>query len=143
LIWLDAELVSSRTVQCRALFDSLPALPGPQQVDQVVELYRGRFALDFMYEDWASPMRETLHARFRSIVERAVVGEGDSGDTDRALRVAQRALSIDPDLDEVERSLLKLYRVTGAHAAAAEQYVHYAAMLREELGVEPPPFDDL
>jgi flagellar hook protein FlgE len=34
-------------------------------------------------------------------------------------------------------------RVTGAHAAAAEQYAHYAAMVREELGVEPPPLESL
>ena len=47
--------------------------------------------------------------------------------------------SIDPDLESMELSLLRLYRVTGAHSAAAEQYAHYAAFLRDELGVEPPP----
>ncbi len=109
----------------------------------MVDLYQGRFALDFMYEDWAAPVRETLHARYRAIVERAVVEDGDCGQADRALRVAQRALSIDPELDEVEHSLLKLYRLAGAHAAAAEQYDHYAAALRDGLGVDPPPLDDL
>jgi hypothetical protein len=33
--------------------------------------------------------------------------------------------------------------VTGAHSAAAEQYAHYAAVMREELGIEPPPLDAL
>ena len=32
---------------------------------------------------------------------------------------------------------------TGAHSAAAEQYAHYAAYLREELGLEPPPLASL
>jgi hypothetical protein len=39
--------------------------------------------------------------------------------------------------------LLRLYRVTGAHSAAAEQYAHYAAMIRDEVGVEPPPLESL
>jgi hypothetical protein len=29
----------------------------------------------------------------------------------------------------------------GAHAAAAEQYERYATILRNEIGVEPMPFD--
>ena len=44
---------------------------------------------------------------------------------------------------QIELSLLKLYRRTGAHAAAAEQYAHYAAVLRNDLGIEPPPLDSL
>jgi len=31
----------------------------------------------------------------------------------------------------------------GAHAAAAEQYAHYATSMREQLGIEPPPLDSL
>jgi len=43
--------------------------------------------------------------------------------------------------EHLEFALLRLYRLTGAHAAAAEQYGHYAAVVREELGLEPPPLD--
>ena len=39
--------------------------------------------------------------------------------------------------------LLRLYRASGAHAAAAEQYAHYASAMREQLGIEPPPLDSL
>ena len=39
--------------------------------------------------------------------------------------------------------LLRLYRVSGAHSAAAEQYAHYATYMREELGVEPLALDAL
>ena len=66
-----------------------------------------------------------------------------SGAFDRALLVAQQALRADPDAEQIELCLLRLYRLTGAHAAAAEQYAHYAAVLREQLGVEPPPLDSI
>jgi len=29
----------------------------------------------------------------------------------------------------------------GATAAAAEQYTHYASVMREQLGLEPPPLE--
>jgi hypothetical protein len=38
--------------------------------------------------------------------------------------------------------LLHLYRRTGSHAAAAEQYSHYAAAMRAD-GFEPPALNSL
>ncbi len=66
-----------------------------------------------------------------------------TGHYNRGIGVARRALEVDPGAEQVEISLLRLYRATGAHAAAAEQYAHYAAVMREELGIEPPPLEAL
>jgi two-component SAPR family response regulator len=106
-------------------------------------LYRGRFALDFEYEEWAAAYRDTLHASYLEIVERAVLDDFTSGHYDRAITVARRALEVDPSAEQIEVCLLRLYRVTGAHSAAAEQYAHYATVMREELGVEPLPLESL
>jgi DNA-binding SARP family transcriptional activator len=40
-------------------------------------------------------------------------------------------------------SLLKLLKGAGAHSAAAEQYQRYATLLRDEIGIEPLPFDSV
>ncbi|MGP1673681.1 MAG: bacterial transcriptional activator domain-containing protein, partial [Candidatus Limnocylindrales bacterium] len=66
-----------------------------------------------------------------------------TGHYGRGIRVARRALEVDPGAEQIEVSLLRLYRATGAHSAAAEQYAHYAAMIREDLGIEPPPLESL
>ena len=39
----------------------------------------GRFAIDFEYEDWASPYRETLHAAYLDVVEQAIKAESAAG----------------------------------------------------------------
>jgi DNA-binding SARP family transcriptional activator len=143
VLWLDPELVTSRSVECRRLIRALPARPNPDEVDRLTTLYRGRFALDFEYEEWAAAYRDTLHAAYLEIVERSVLDDFSSGHYDRGIRVARRALEVDPTAEQIEVCLLRLYRVTGAHAAAAEQYEHYAAMVREEIGVEPPPLEAL
>jgi two-component SAPR family response regulator len=143
LIWLDPELVSSRSNQCRALIRAMPSVPEPDQVKALVDEYRGRFALDFEYEEWAGPNREWLHASYLEIVERAVTSDLETGHHSRGINLARRVLEVDPNAEQVELSLLKLYRATGAHAAAAEQYTHYASAMRDQLGLEPPALESL
>jgi DNA-binding SARP family transcriptional activator len=141
LVWLDPGLVTSRSSQCRDLIRDMPKRPTPEDVERLASLYGGRFALDFEYEEWASSYRDSLHASYLEIVERSVSEDLHTGHYDRGIRVARRALEVDPHADQIEVSLLRLYRATGAHSAAAEQYGHYASVMREDLGVEPPPLD--
>jgi DNA-binding SARP family transcriptional activator len=143
VLWLDPELVTARSVNCRRLIRELPDQPAPDEVEALVETYRGRFALDFEYEEWAGAYRDSLHASYLEIVERSVLDDFATGHHDRAISVARRALEVDPSAEQIEVCLLRLYRVTGAHSAAAEQYAHYAAVMREELGIEPPPLEAL
>ncbi len=143
VVWLDFELVSSRSIKCRQLIREMPTQPSPDDVDQLSLLYRGRFALEFEYEEWAAGYRDSLHAAYLEIVERSVLDDFRSGHYDRGITVARRALEVDPTAEQIEVCLLRLYRVTGAHSAAAEQYEHYASVMRDELGVEPLPLDAL
>lgn len=143
VVWLDVSLVSSRSVACRQLIREMPATPSPEDVERLTRMYRGRFALDFEYEDWATSYRDNLHATYLEIVERSVLDDFRSGHYDRGITVARRALDADPAAEQIEVCLLRLYRVTGAHAAAAEQYAHYASVMRNEVGIEPPPLEAL
>jgi DNA-binding SARP family transcriptional activator len=143
LIWLDPELVISASNECRQLIKALPVSPSPDQVLAVVAAYKGRFALDFEYEEWASPYRDWLHASFLEIVERAVADDTASGHFERGINLARRVLDVDQTAEHVEVSLLRLYRASGAHAAAAEQYSHYASAMRDQLGVDPPPLESI
>ena len=143
ILWLDSELVTSRSVECRRLVHDLPPQPSPDEVERLSALYRGRFALDFEYEEWAGAYRDSLHAAYLEIVERSVLDDFAAGHYDRGIRIARRALDVDGSAEQIEVSLLRLYRVSGAHAAAAEQYAHYASFMRDELGLEPIPLEAL
>jgi len=141
VLWLDRGLVSARSADCWALVRAASSEPAPELVDRLSDAYRTKFALDFAYEDWAAAYRDDLHASYLQLIEAAVTADMASGHFDRAIGLARRALEVDPEAEELELSLLRLYRQTGAHSAAAEQYAHYAAALRSELGVEPPPLE--
>ncbi len=143
VLWLDPELISSRSGQCRALIRGLPMEPSPDDVESLVDVYQGRFALEFEYEEWSSAYRDSMHAAFLEVVERSVLDDFTSGHYDRGIRIARRALEVDPSAEQIEICLLRLYRATGAHSAAAEQYAHYANVLRDDLGIEAPPLESL
>lgn len=141
LVWLDRDLVISRSVDCRELMRSMGPDPTPEQIEDLSLRYRGAFAMDFEYEDWAAEYRMGQHARYLQIMERAIGMDAASGHNERAIVWAQRALDVDPSADAIEAMLIRLYRRIGSPAAAAEQYAHYSAVMRDQLGVEPPSIE--
>jgi DNA-binding SARP family transcriptional activator len=141
-VWLDSVLVSTSSHQLRELVRQSVGRED-EMVEKVLSIYTGRFALDFAYEEWATTYRDSLHSAFLSVIESAATILEGRGQVDAAISVLRRSLEIDPEADALELRLLRLYRRSGAHAAAAEQYAHYAAVLRDELGVEPPTLESL
>ncbi len=143
LIWLDSELIASRSVRCKEQIRVLGPEPPVPAVLKLAGEYRGKFALDFTYDDWASMHRDSLHAQYLEVMERAIAFSTATGRFAEAMELSRALLETDPSLDQVEASLVKMYRLLGAHAAAAEQYQHYTTVIRDELGIEPPPLDQM
>jgi DNA-binding SARP family transcriptional activator len=112
-------------------------------VESILTEYQGRFAIYFAYEDWASDYRDNLHAAVLAAAESTMSSALRVHDYATAIRLGHALLAIDPEADGVELSLLRAYKASGRSAAAAEQYGHYASFMRDEVGVEPIPFNDI
>ncbi|MBA2382874.1 MAG: winged helix-turn-helix domain-containing protein [Chloroflexi bacterium] len=143
LVFLDEELVQAASATCVSIVRRLDRQPSVEDVDELSQAYVGRFASDFAYEDWAVDFRDWLHVAYLQIMEREITAGIETGEFNRSVTLARRALSVDPRLDTLGLSLLKLLKGVGAHSAAAEQYEHYASLLRSEIGVDPPPFESI
>jgi hypothetical protein len=94
-----------------------------------------------MYEEWSFAHRDTQHASFLHVVEEGLRLDSESGNFQRGIDIARTAVAIDPAAQSIEHALLRLYKLSGAHAAASEQYAHYAAQLRADTYAEAPPLD--
>jgi DNA-binding SARP family transcriptional activator len=75
-------------------------------------------------------------------MEQSILADIDSGQISEGVKLAERVHDVDPDSEEIQVALVRLYRLAGAFAAAAERYEHYAAAVRE-LGLEPLPLTDV
>lgn len=142
IMWLDPELIEARSRRCGALIRGISGEPDPDSSVLLVTEYRGRFALDFAYEEWAGAFRDSLHAAYLRVVESAIRLDINSGNYIRGSFLAERASEVEPESEELLLALVRIYRLAGAHAAAAEQYAHYTRAM-EDLGVEPKQIADL
>jgi DNA-binding SARP family transcriptional activator len=142
VVSLDPDLVDSASRGSWRLISQLRA-GDHEEAWRLLRMYRGKYALDFSYEDWAASYREHLHAAVLGIVEAEMLLCAESGRNDSAIGMAHAVLAIDPAADAIELALLRAYKRSGKPAAAAEQYAHYAAVVREELGAEAPLFDEI
>lgn len=141
-IWLDSELIEARSARCLTLIRNTGGEPDPEGSVRLAREYVGRFAEDFLYEDWASPFRDALHAAYLRVIEAAIRLDIDTGNYSRGVFLAERANEVDSGSEELQLGLIRIYRLAGARAAAAEQYAHYARTMRE-LGVDALPLEDL
>jgi DNA-binding SARP family transcriptional activator len=139
---LDGELVDSLSRRCWC-FIALARNGDEDALRQLLGAYCGTYALDFAYEEWAAGYRENLHAAVLGAAETGVRAAIERRDIDTAIEFAHSMLAVDPAADAIELELLRAYKVGGRHAAAAEQYAHYAAYMRGELGTEPPTFGEI
>jgi DNA-binding SARP family transcriptional activator len=141
LLWLDEELIAADSRDCADLVAVYERSRDAATAMELALKYASRFALDFAYEDWASDFREWLHVAWLHVVETQIREDLDAGRFDRGIVIARRALEVEPRNDQLELSMLKLLRRSGAHSAAAEQYARYSNLLRTDIGVEPPALD--
>ena len=76
LIWrLDAELVRAESEACRQAIEASRKSSTWTSIDLVSRIYRGRFALDFEYEEWSANYRDNLHASYLGVIKAALISD--------------------------------------------------------------------
>ena len=91
------------------------------------------------FESWLLSQQRHVAAASEAILHEAALGSMSRGDKNAALRYAMRASMMSP-LDENHQALvIRLYRLTGDHAAAERQFAACIELFDRELGVPPGP----
>jgi len=143
LVWLDQDLVTATSVE---LLKGIRALSGrtiePRDALRLLDQYRGHFAPEFEYEEWAAAWRSRVHASLLEFAHGVVSQKISEGAFPDARDVALRAFEADPEARDLEKTLIALYWRLGARSAASAQYAHFAAQERGD-GLEPQSLQQL
>lgn len=112
------------------------------QLTAAVELVRGEFlaGLNFPSDTWeAWIVAEREHLRQRALQAMSLLRDArvEQGDWSGVLAIAQRQLALEPWLEAAHRAAMLAHHQLGERTAALAQYEQCAALLWEELGVEP------
>jgi predicted ATPase len=106
--------------------------------DRAVKVYRGEL-LPECYDDWIMPERERLQQMFVTSLDQLVQQKEVAGDYVTAIEHARRLLRHDPLREETYCTLMRLYSLRGDRTGVVRIYEMCAAVVRQELGIEPSP----
>lgn len=124
--------------------DALAAAKNPSNTDRAtfaalesaVECYAGEL-LPGYYSDWILHERQRLlNSYLLALHQLATILEA-SGDYTKSLDYAQRALRVDPLLEEAHCDIIRILAATGRTAAALKQFQELELLLQRELNSEP------
>ncbi|MFC4640217.1 ATP-binding protein [Deinococcus hohokamensis] len=89
--------------------------------------------------DWLIVQRERLDARRARETARAAARAEDAGNLLGAIRLARRALALDPQSEESHRRLMRVLYLSGEGEGALDVYRQLQDRLRQDLRTEPMP----
>ncbi len=135
--WVDADAFEAQVAAGnRALPADVETAIGCYQA--AVALYAGDYLPERRYEDWTSTERERLQVLALGTMT-ALAGLLVDRSPLESIRLARRALSIDPVWEDAYRILMKAYAVQGNRPLALRTYQQCVRALQQEFGVEPLP----
>jgi DNA-binding SARP family transcriptional activator len=104
----------------------------------IVAGYHGDFLPDDRYDDWSTPLRDDVQARYAAAVRRLA----DCSESNDAIDLWRRALGVDPYDERSHRALVVTLRAEGRHGEARSAYQSYVAAM-DDLEVPPTAWDQL
>jgi LuxR family transcriptional regulator, maltose regulon positive regulatory protein len=123
--------------QARAHFArSEPAL-GARALRSALRLYQGDYLGDQCYAEWTHQARAHFTERRLSALDLLAEYTADTGDLAGTLEYAGEILEIDGLRERAHRHVMRAHLALGQRACALRQYTRCAALLEQEIGVEP------
>ncbi len=104
-----------------------------------VNLYKGDYLAESLYDSWTLEERERLLARYlataTALAERLV----ENDDVQQAIHVCERVLRRDRCYEEAYQTLMRAYAQSGSRSQALRTYTRCVHALQDDLGIEPLP----
>jgi len=144
LVRLDKELFQVDSVAfARQAADIVGSGAAGPRGPEMLALYRGHFAPEFEYEDWAEEWRSHLHTSFLHLAQAtssALVRDGRYGEV---VEILTPVVGLDPTAFDLRGTLVGCLAAAGAKDASLAQYRSLALAHERDLGLPVRPFDEL
>lgn len=105
-----------------------------------VQLYKGDFLPELLYEPWTFEERERLLARYLSATIALAAQLLENGDNiNEIFTLCEQVLRRDRCYEEAYQLLMRAYARSGSRSQALRVYARCERVLREEMDIEPLP----
>ncbi len=131
-LWLDSDHFTRLTRE-----GLKPTSRSLEQLQEAVNLYRGDYLPDSLYEPWAAEERERLATLFLESADKLCELYLESNRFNEAIDLSQRILARDNCWERAYRHLMQAYNALGDRGQLARTYQRCLQILKEELDVSP------
>jgi DNA-binding SARP family transcriptional activator len=135
--WVDVEAFEQRAAVGVKLHRSGDMAAASVALRDAVDLYRGAFVEDDLFEEWTSSPRERLRVLFLDLLDRLGDIAFSQGNYDTCIEVGRKILADDSCREDTHRRLMRCYGRQGRPHLALRQYHACVSSLRSELAVDP------
>jgi LuxR family maltose regulon positive regulatory protein len=109
------------------------------EYEKAIELYRGEYLIEDLYEDWTMVERERLANVYVDMLGRLAIYYMEGGHYQEAIRASYRLLEKDRCHEDSYRVLMRCYVSLGLRGRALRQYRLCEEILLQEYGTAPSP----
>jgi len=104
-----------------------------------VQLYRGDYLAEALYDPWTIEERERLLARYLDVAVRYAERLSAEGDQAEAIQICEQVLRRDRCYEEAYQCLMRAHARAGSRSQALRSYARCLHALQDELGMAPLP----
>jgi DNA-binding SARP family transcriptional activator len=135
-VWIDVDEFELRAAAAVASDDPEFARRNAQIA---VQLYRGDYLAESLYDPWTIEERERLLARYLDVAVRYAERLSAEGDQAEAIQICEQVLRRDRCYEEAYQCLMRAHARAGSRSQALRSYTRCVHALQDELGMAPLP----
>ena len=109
------------------------------EYEKAIELYRGDYLIEDLYDDWTMVERERLANAYLDMLGRLAMHYMETGQYQESIRNCYRVLEKDRCHEDSYRLLMRCYARLGLRGRALHQYRMCKQILGQEYGTSPSP----
>jgi LuxR family transcriptional regulator, maltose regulon positive regulatory protein len=133
----DVEEFDARYERGRLLERTGEAAQATSEYEKAIELYRGDYLVEDLYEDWTMVERERLANAYVDMLDRLAAHYLQNGQFRESVRCCYLALEKDRCHEASYRLLIRCYSQMGRLSSAVRQYRMCEHILEQEYGTSP------
>jgi ATP/maltotriose-dependent transcriptional regulator MalT/DNA-binding SARP family transcriptional activator len=104
-----------------------------------VNLYKGDYLAESLYDSWTLEERERLMARYLATATMLAEKLLERGDVQQPVQLCERVLRRDRCYEEAYQVLMRVYAQSGSRSQALRTYARCEQALHDELAIDPLP----
>ncbi len=135
----DVEEFDARYERGRRLEKARRVEEAAAEYEEAVELYRGEYLVEDLYEDWTMVERERLTNAYVDMLDRLAAHYMETGQLRESVRACYQVLEKDRCHEDTYRLLMRCYARLGMRGRALRQYRLCEKTLWQEYGTAPSP----